>query len=274
MALRKRLLSSTVMVIMVILAFLTSWGFLILALILTAGGLYEFFYLVKKKGIPIYDYTGILIGLSIPLTTFFQFQPTKGWELFFIVLVLGTVFILQFRRNDNHNAVVGIATTLFGVLYVSWLFSFTIRMRYLMPEIPGAGMRLLIFAIIVTKVGDIGALFFGKIIGKHPLLPVVSPKKTIEGGFGGLVLSGIAAGICYFLIPQQMQFSIFKTMIIGVCLGLVGQLGDMSESQIKRDCNVKDSGSMMPGLGGVLDMIDSLLFSVPVFYFYISSLLK
>jgi len=271
---KKRVFSATAMFIIVILCFFHPLSLLALLVFLTAGGLYEFFYLIKKKGIPIYDYTGIAIGILIPLTTFFRFHPTKGWELLFIVLVLGTVFILQFKRQDNHNAIVGISTTLFGTLYVSWLFSFTIKVFFLMPDVHNAGLKLLAFAIITTKAGDIGALFIGKALGKHPLLPKVSPNKTIEGSLGGLLISAFAGLLCFPFIPKELGFSIYKIVVIGFFMGLFGQLGDMSESQIKRDCNVKDSGNVLPGLGGALDMIDSLLFSIPVFYFYISSLLQ
>ncbi|MBF0478592.1 MAG: phosphatidate cytidylyltransferase [Candidatus Omnitrophica bacterium] len=271
----KRIFSSFIIIPLIIAGLFNKWFFLLLILIFTVGGLYEFFYLAKKKGIPIYDYTGILIGVLIPLTTFFRFQPTKGWELLFIVLVLGTVFILQFRRKDNNNALIGISTTLFGILYVSWLFSFTIKVRFLMADVSDwAGLRLLAFVLLVTKFGDVGALLIGKVLGKHPLLPTVSPKKTIEGGLGGLLMSAFIALLAFKLMPPELGLTLWQVVLMGAALGIIGQLGDMSESQIKRDCNVKDSGKLMPGLGGVLDMIDSLLFAVPVFYFFISAILQ
>src|SRR5689334_18385575 len=107
---RDRLVSSTIMITLVTFSVLNDWVFLIVLLMMTAGGLYEFFFLIKKKGIPIYSYTGIVIGCLIPISTFFQFEPTKGWELLFIVLALLTVFLMQLIRKDNNNAIIGIAT--------------------------------------------------------------------------------------------------------------------------------------------------------------------
>ncbi len=150
-------------------AVMYNWVFLVVLMALIIGGLYEFFYLINKKGIPIYSYTGILIGCLIPLSIYFRFQPTKGWELLFIVIALITIFMMQFARKDNNNAIVGISTTLFGVLYVSWFFSFLIKIRFLLPGMDG--MKLLGFILIITKVGDMGALLIGATFGKHPLLP-------------------------------------------------------------------------------------------------------
>ncbi len=268
---RDRLVSSTIMIVLSLFAVLNKWVFLIVLLALTIGGLYEFFYLIKKKGIPIYSYTGIIFGIVIPISVFFQFEPTKKWELLFIVLVLLLIFILQLNRRDNTNAIVGISTTLFGVLYVSWFFSFLIKIRFLLPGI--GGIKLLGFILLITKCGDMGALLVGSKIGKHPLLPRVSPNKTIEGSVGSFVFSAVAAILSRSLLPAGLNFSLIHIAVIGFVFGGIGQLGDMSESLIKRDCNVKDSGKLLPALGGVLDAIDSLLFSAPVFYFYMAQVL-
>ena len=269
---KERLLSSSIMILAIIGALFNKWLFLLLLLALTIGGLYEFFYLIKKKGIPIYSYTGILIGVLIPLTIFFEFELTHTWELLFMVVLLIMIFLLQFLRRDNTNAIVGISTTLFGIIYVSWFFSFLIRIRYLMPGFDG--VKLVAFILIITKVGDMGALFIGSMFGKHPLLPRVSPSKTVEGSLGSFVFSIMAALLGGSLLPQNLGLSVVHIALIGAFFGGVGQLGDLSESLIKRDCNVKDSGNILPGLGGILDTIDSILFSAPAFYFYMSSVLK
>ncbi|MCA9406515.1 MAG: phosphatidate cytidylyltransferase, partial [Candidatus Omnitrophica bacterium] len=188
---KDRVISSAIMIGLSVMAIFNVWIFLIVMMALTVGALYEFFYLIKKKDIPIYDYTGILIGGLIPLSIFFQFQPTKGWELFLIVIMLLIIFVMQLTRKTNQNAIVGISTTLFGVLYVSWLFSFLIKIRFLMPETEYAGVKLLGFILLVTKCGDMGALIIGSKFGKHPLLPRVSPNKTVEGSIGSAVFSGV-----------------------------------------------------------------------------------
>jgi phosphatidate cytidylyltransferase len=118
-----------------------------------------------------------------------------------------------------------------------------------------------------------GALLVGSKIGKHPLLPRVSPNKTIEGSIGSFAFSVIAAILAKSLLPPECNFSVVHVALIGLFFGGIGQLGDMSESLIKRDCNVKDSGKLLPALGGVLDAIDSLLFSAPAFYFYMAQVL-
>lgn len=268
----KRVLSSAFMILLTFLAVLNPWTFLLFFLLLMVGGLYEFFYLIQKKGIPIYSYTGILIGILIPLSIFFKFELTRNWELLFVVLVLLLVFMMQFARNDNTNAIIGISTTLFGVLYVSWFFSFLVRIRALLPGMEG--VKLLGFILLVTKAGDIGALIIGSKFGKHPLIPRISPNKTIEGSLGSFAFSALAAWLVRSFIPESLQFSDFHIALMGAFIGGIGQIGDLSESLIKRDCNVKDSGKFLPGMGGVLDVIDSLLFSAPAFYFYISSALR
>lgn len=267
-----RFVSSTICISAVLVGIFFEWMFMLVVIGLIIGGLYEFFYMIKKKGIPIYSYVGIFIGLMIPLSIWHQFESTKNWELLFITLMFLMVLLLQFTRKDNTNAIVGISTTMFGVFYVSWLFSFLVKVRFLLPGL--AGVKLAAFILLVTKAGDIGALLIGSWLGKHPLLPRVSPNKSIEGSIGGVLFSMIAAAMCWSFLPHQLvAFPIWQATMMGAFFGGMGQLGDLSESLIKRDCMVKDSGKFLPGMGGVLDLIDSLLFSVPAFYLYMAAVL-
>ena len=268
---KDRFISSTIMILVSLAAVLNKWIFIVVLLSLTVGGLYEFFYLIKKKGIPIYSYAGIIFGVTIPLSIFFQVELTRKWELLFIVLVLLLIFLLQLIRRDNNNAIIGISTTLFGVLYVSWFFSFLIKIRFLLPGTEG--IKLLGFILLVTKCGDMGALLVGSRFGRHPLLPRVSPNKTIEGSIGSFAFSILAALSSRSLLPGELELSLPHIIFMGMFFGGFGQLGDISESLIKRDCNVKDSGKFLPALGGALDAIDSLLFAAPAFYFYMTQLL-
>ncbi|MEW6170746.1 MAG: phosphatidate cytidylyltransferase [Candidatus Omnitrophota bacterium] len=233
---------------------------------LIALGLYEFFNMVEKKGIPIYKYVGIAIGVTIPLSIFFKFEPTKSWELLFMVLVLLSITILQFRRPYNKDAIVGMSTTIFGILYIAWFFSFVLKLRISFPQ----GVKLLAMLVWITKTTDIGAYLIGSRFGKTPLIPRISPGKTVEGAIGGIIFSVLASVATKPWVP----FSYLQLVIFGVVLSVLAQFGDLSESLIKRDCQVKDSGNLFPGMGGVLDAIDSLLFTAPIFYFYISSILK
>jgi phosphatidate cytidylyltransferase len=269
---RQRFFSALLMSVVTTLAVINNYVFIAVVCFLTAGGLYEFFYMVKKKDVPIYSYTGILIGLLIPISIFTRFELTRNWELLFIVIGFLLILFMQFARQDNKNAILGLSTTLFGVLYVSWFFSFLVKIRLLLPGMEG--IKLLGFILLVTKSGDIGALLVGSSMGKHPLIPKVSPNKSTEGTIGGILVSSLMAISFHSFLPVELHLPMWQIALMGMFFGSLGQLGDLSESLIKRDCGVKDSGKLLPGLGGVLDMIDSLLFSAPAFYLYMSSTLK
>jgi len=250
-------------------------GLLVTAFIV--AGLYEFFTMLEKKGISIYKYFGITMGLVIPLSLVFRFELTKNWELLFIVLCLLSLILMQFQRRNNSGVVVDISTTLFGILYVSWFLSFMIKIRYF----PG-GIGLFTAVLLITKSGDTGAYLIGTRFGKTPLIPRISPRKSVEGAIGGLIFSILGAFASRPFFPalggiplgRENVFSFAQVLFIGLALGILGQLGDLSESLIKRDCQVKDASKILPGLGGALDSIDSLLFTAPAFYFYIVTILK
>ena len=267
-----RFLSSTIMIALTAFAVINNYLFIIVVVLLTAGGLYEFFYMVRKKDVPIYSYTGILIGLLIPISIFTHFELTKNWELLFIVIGFLLILFMQFARKDNRHAILGLSTTLFGVLYVAWFFSFLVKIRLLLPGV--LGVKLLAFILLVTKSADIGALIIGSTFGRHPLLPKVSPNKSVEGTVGAVIMSALVALAFRSFLPPSLNLPLWQVFFMGAFFGGLGQLGDLSESLIKRDCGVKDSGKFLPGMGGVLDVIDSLLFSAPAFYLYMSSTLN
>jgi len=159
---KKRIISS-VALIGVCAAALASWPvFVITVMLVTVLGLYEFFAMLEKKGIRIFKYFGIAIGAIIPASILFKFELTKGWELLFIVVALLFLIIMQFKRTDTQGAVVAISTTIFGILYVAWFFSFMARIRLL----PG-GTGLILAVLLITKLGDIGAYLVGTAIGKN-----------------------------------------------------------------------------------------------------------
>lgn len=259
----KRLVSGIILIGIIAAAVLVDWICGLVVTLFIIAGLYEFFTMLENKGIKIYKYFGIAIGIVIPLSMVFRFEPTKSWELLFIVLALLFLILMQFRRRQNYGVIIDISTTLFGILYVSWFFSFLIKIRYL-----ANGLGLLVSILLITKLGDIGAYFVGSRFGRRPLMPHISPKKTVEGAVGGLVFSVIGA----LISKNFLHFGYIHIITMGICLGILGQLGDLSESLIKRDCQIKDSGRVLPGMGGVLDEMDSLLFTAPVFYFYIMSM--
>jgi len=260
----KRLFSAVVLIGIIIIAIILKPVFSVAIMFFIIVGLYEYFTMLEKKGIKIYKYFGIGLGSIIPLSILLRFELTKRWEFFFIVIMLLFLILMQFRRRKSTGVIVDISTTLFGIMYVSWFMSFLIKIRFL----PG-GAGYLASILLITKLGDIGAYLFGSRFGKTPLMPHVSPKKTVEGAIAGLVCSVIGA----LLSRPFLHFNYIHLALLGIWLGALGQLGDLSESLLKRDCEVKDSGKILPGMGGMLDELDSLLFVAPVFYFYLSAVL-
>jgi phosphatidate cytidylyltransferase len=261
----RRMVSATAIGALAVVSLFFDGLFVMVVIALIAVGLYEFFTLVEKKSIPMYKYFGITLGIIIPLSIFSRFELTKGWEFLFISFALGVLFVLQFSRRESTNAVLAISATMFGLFYIAWFFSFMIKLKIL-PY----GTALVGFLLLVTKGADIGAFFVGRRFGRHALIPHISPKKTVEGALGGLAAAVAGALTSRLFLPDLTAFSWCNLVLLGVVLGGLGLLGDLSESLIKRDCDTKDSGTVLPGMGGVMDAIDSLLFTAPAFYFYMT----
>ena len=139
-----------------------------------------------------------------------------------------------------------------------------------MPDHHTVGHLYVLWLIVVTKFSDMGAYVAGSLFGKHPLVPHISPKKTWEGFFGALVFS--TAGACGLLAIMHKQLAYLTqshAVILGLVLGFAAIIGDLAESIIKRSADVKDSGRFLPGIGGALDLIDSILFTAPLLFFYL-----
>lgn len=267
----QRFISSLVMGCLVVSTFFVPDSiFAIMVASLIFFGLREFYSMIEKKGICVYKHFGIAIGILVPFSIYFSFNPTPGWELALIVSACLLFFILQIARMATSQAVVSISTTLFGIFYVSWFFSFIIKIRMLGDGMIPDGNYLILYLLLVTKTGDIVAYLVGSKFGKHSLIPLISPKKSVEGAIGAFATSVL---VSVFFKLVFVSVPVYHFIILGVLLGILAQIGDLSESLIKRDCNVKDSGKFMPGLGGALDIIDSLLFTTPVLYFYVKMLL-
>jgi len=265
LSLRKRVLNSVLVItpVWLITAYFPNWVFALLASSMIGLSLFEFFGLVEKKGVFVYKYFGAIIGMLVPVIIYFQ-MGNEGYfalEPFFIVIACLFTFVLLFIRRDSSQAVTSIAVTMFGLLYIAWFFSFFVKIKF-MPN----GTLLVAFLVLVTKMNDIGAYLVGSLIGRHSLIPRISPKKTVEGTIGGLVFSITSALLSKSFLPS---FSYWNLLTLGVLLGILAETGDLAESLLKRDCGAKDSGSSLSGFGGVFDIIDSLLFTTPIFYFYL-----
>ncbi|MBI2337271.1 MAG: phosphatidate cytidylyltransferase [Deltaproteobacteria bacterium] len=199
--------------------------------------------------------------LTILLSILFLFFPAPPMlPLFAGVLLLCLSFYL-FQKQDPALAVKQASLTLLGVFYISILFSHVGLIRAL-PQ----GVMWVYVLLASTFLADSGAYLVGHMIGRHKLAPRISPGKTVEGLVGGVFFSLIATLIVKIFFWRYL--SLWDCLIVGCISGLVGPLGDLSESLIKRSVNLKDSGRLIPGHGGVLDRVDALLFTAPVVYYY------
>jgi phosphatidate cytidylyltransferase len=193
-----------------------------------------------------------------------------AWPFLTFVVVLMVSFVvqsLQFERPGRTMA--KIAGTILVVAYVGVLSSFTIQLRWFDGHLQG--ILSLLYLVAATKGADTGAYTLGRLAGRHKLWPSLSPKKTIEGAVGGLIFSLVAALIVTAVarwILHAPTFSWAIAAIYGLVIGAVAQLGDLMESMIKRDCERKDASRAVPGFGGVLDVIDSLIFAGPIAYMF------
>lgn len=239
--------------------------------VLTGIGVWEYARLAHNKGIE--PVTKLMICVAIlEVVAFYISLAYPEWsKLAFLIIVLGFIsfFVAHFRNAEN--ALLHVAVEFFGVCYLAIPFSFMLAILYPKPEVED-GRWWLVYLIAVTKVTDIGGYFVGKLFGKHPLAPQLSPKKTVEGGLGGLLFA-IALSLAFAMVGRGLgwELSYWNATWLGFIIGVLAQLGDLAESVLKRDASVKDS-NVLPGIGGILDLVDSLLFTSPVVYFFIRSL--
>jgi phosphatidate cytidylyltransferase len=197
-----------------------------------------------------------------------------------IFLAIAGSFVLQLRYPiRGFEPMQAVAANLLGFVYIAFLFNFAARVVFVVPgegQVPGA--MLLLWLLAVTKFTDMGAYLTGSLIGRHKMIPHVSPGKTWEG-FGGAIFFALLAGCgLYALCKDDMPGfatglhvlgGLPQVVVLSVVLALLAVVGDLAESVVKRSLGAKDSGNMLPGIGGSLDLIDSLCFTAPALYFYL-----
>lgn len=248
----------------------------IMVVIMVGIGLKEYFRFLKAQDTPHFQAIGIMAGCLLTFLEFYEGSPIfplHSLDPGFVKLVLGValVHILLlcgvFSHGDFNRSIIAISSTCFGVIYVSVLFNFMLRI-YFHPEVNG---QFLVFCLIlVTKSSDAGAYLIGSWLGKRPMVPSISPGKTWEGFIGALVVPVILCVIIRFLSPHDIQaIPVMVSVMLGILFGLGAVAGDLVESLFKRQSGIKDSGNIIPGIGGMLDLLDSLLFNAPLLYFII-----
>jgi phosphatidate cytidylyltransferase len=254
--------------------FLNPWAVLVVLLTVCGLALVEFYALLDARQIPHFKIVGVVSGLILVAGTWLASQRSRemGVEVESILLffVLGAVFFRQIFFRDSERPWETMAGSFLGVLYVAFLFNFVVKLLALEDE--RAGRLLLLYLVCVVKFTDMGAFFIGCAIGRHKLIPRISPAKSWEGVIGG-VMTGMVASVAYahFLDYRigHYRFHIHDALLIGFVLAVAGVIGDLIESLLKRASGVKDSGTIIMGMGGILDVLDSLLFAAPVLYLYV-----
>ena len=247
----------------------------------------EYFYLLKSGGIAHHRGIGMVAAVVLIGVNFWVLRTNQlGLQNIFVFVFEAAIFaalafvlfLREFGRNDpGRHTAEAIAFTLFGVVYIPWLFLFMAKMLYLTPRTAEGfttGQYLVLFVIAVTKFTDVGAFLCGSLFGRTPFFPNISPRKTWEGIVGGVLLGvAIGAAAFHFLARQLPPFSMTLVCCLAFVLAVAGVAGDLAESLLKRSVHSKDSGHVLPGIGGGMDLIDSLLFTLPLSYFIIGWLL-
>jgi phosphatidate cytidylyltransferase len=246
--------------------------------------LWEFYGMLDHKGLPNFKIVGMICGAVMLAGSFYYFSrmgPARSYdfELAVLLFFLLTVFTRQmFAALRDDEPLQTMAYTLFGLLYVLWLFNFMTKIVYLIPRSSNGavmGQFYCLYLIVVTKFSDMGAYLVGSVIGRHQMIPHISPKKTWEGFAGALGLSLLASLALYRLMPGHLSMLNWThATVLGLLLGFAAVVGDLAESIIKRSTGVKDSGNFLPGIGGALDLVDSLLFTAPLLFFYLRLVIR
>ncbi len=234
-----------------------AWAFSAFVVLVGALGQWEFTRMFLRVGVPVSPWLGLLAGVA--LTASFGLPGASSWVLTAVVAGLlgaglGSTRALPPRWD-------GASLTLLGVCYVNWLLGHAIWLRSL-PQ--GTGWVFLL--VWVTWVGESAAYLVGSTVGRYRIAPRISPAKTLEGALAQLVMSPVAALVGrWWFFPEC---SLGDALVVGVLLGVVGQIGDLVESWLKRAAQTKDTGALIPGHGGLLDRLDSLLFNTPALFYY------
>jgi len=246
--------------------------------------LWEFYRMLDHRALPNFKVTALICGAVMLVGSFYYFSktgPAQSYDfevavlLFFLLTVFGRQMFQRLRHDEPLQTM---AYTLFGLLYVLWLFNFTTKILYLTPRSSAGavtGQFYVLYLIAVTKFSDMGAYLTGSAIGRHQMVPHISAKKTWEGFFGALGFALLCSLLLFKIMPGHLSMLTWThATVLGLLLGFAAIIGDLAESIIKRSTGVKDSGNLLPGIGGALDLVDSLLFTAPLMFFYLRLVIR
>ncbi len=258
--------------------------FLGVVMLFTVLGLRDFYRLIEDKGAhPLVSY-GMAAGAALPVVAYIG---TEYHATIILTAAMIGVMVRSVGRAQIAEALVSISGTFMGVFYVGWLLSHIVVLRNFhhaasskyggaavdaVGIVPESGIFFVLFCLVAVVWSDAGAYFAGRAWGKRKLAPRISPGKTVEGAIGGVVGGTLAAlltkGIFELFWPELSQALDWgPAMAMGFVVAVVAIIGDLTESLMKRDAKIKDAGSLLPGMGGVLDRIDSPLLGIPVMYY-------
>ncbi len=252
----------------VALLWLGGWVLATALAVLGVLGTREVYDLARREGIEPFNRLGLVAAAAVPFATFWV-KGFADWEpvLYVAALWLLAVLVVAMARGPTRRPLTTVSVTVFGSLYASALLAFTIAIRHgpHSDAHPRGSVALVLLPLVVTWVCDTCAMLAGTLIGGPKLTPVLSPHKTWAGAVGGVV-GGLIAALLYgplVLNRLGLQLSVWQLVTVGVVVALAAQVGDVAESLFKREAGVKDSSSLIPGHGGVLDRLDSLYFVLP-----------
>ncbi|HJQ22430.1 MAG TPA: phosphatidate cytidylyltransferase [Blastocatellia bacterium] len=243
--------------------------FVALAAIAATVALSEFYQIAAKIGLRAHTTAGIVAGSLVMLC--FVVDTLAGIVAVLAALVIVSLTIELATAKDLSKTLGAVAATLMGVIYVVMLAGYLIGVRMISDSFTPTPTRhlaakLLTMFFAMVMLTDTGAFYTGRSIGRHKLAPRISPGKTIEGAVGGFITAILSGPLCHYTFFPEIP--LVQAMLLGAAIGLVGQVGDLAESMLKRGAQVKDSGNLLPGHGGMLDRVDSLLFCAPLLYYY------
>lgn len=238
-------------------------GFALFVGLLAGVGLYEYYAIVRARAISPETIGGIVSGTLVSLSGYFGAPGATHLMAYGGCLLVSTLHIVR-----GQHSVAGLASSVFGVFYVGW---FSAHMLLLLRA-PGVGPAMVTLLLVTVTLNDTMAYVVGSLLGRHKMAPKVSPRKTWEGAAAGFVSSLLGASALYGLrgplgVQGPSHWGLGTYLAAGALLSIAAQIGDLTESCLKRDAGIKDSGVFFPGHGGVLDRCDGFLFAAPVLYY-------